>query len=224
VWRKCTRRSSTEAGPTSCFSLQKRTCTVHFGHENILRTRLSGLRVVVLHLARHDLPCLAVPSMRVAAVGTGTVAMPNFVLTRRAAVESGEARGSGTLLALGRPERVPFTERGHGAFTAMARTVPLYESVIVMIDLPGAGAQGRGGGLKSSWVLARSRTRRRSREKSRVHHTGRDGTRATCATTKLCSPSGRPIAECSDERERRSVEVQLLLLLSEMILGRGRSP
>src|SRR5205814_6243933 len=31
VWRKCTRRSSTEAGPTRCFSLQKRTCAVHFG-------------------------------------------------------------------------------------------------------------------------------------------------------------------------------------------------
>ena len=120
-------------------------------------------------------------SVAVHVVGTGTVAMPNFVLTRRAAVESSEARGSGTLLAFGRPERVPFTERGHGAFTAMARTVPLFESVIVMIDLPGAGAQGRGGGLKSSWVLARSRTRRRSREKSRLHHTGRDGRGATLA-------------------------------------------
>src|SRR5260370_6416539 len=109
---------------------------MHFGHENMLKARLGVLRVVVLHLARHDLPCMAVPSMRVTAVGTGTVAMPNFVLTRRAAVESSEARRSGTLLAFGRPERVPFTERGHGAFTAMARTDPLYESVIVMIDLP----------------------------------------------------------------------------------------
>jgi len=49
------------------------------------------LPVVVLHVPGNELPALSVPLVRVTAVGTTTVAVPNLVFVRRTAFEGGEA-------------------------------------------------------------------------------------------------------------------------------------
>src|SRR5882724_10054587 len=55
------------------------------------RSVVARLRAVVLHVSCHELPVLAVPSMRVATVGTSSVAVSKLVVASRTSLEGGEA-------------------------------------------------------------------------------------------------------------------------------------
>ena len=56
----------------------------------------------MLHSSRYDQPSLPIPTMRVTAVRTSTIAMTDLILTSGTSVEGGKARGSGARLTFGR--------------------------------------------------------------------------------------------------------------------------
>ena len=158
----------------------------------------------MLHLARDDLPSLAVPSMCVTAIRSGTVAMPHLVFTWRAAVKSGEARCGDALLALDRTERVAGTERGHGALTGTANATAPRKVVDFMMNLPEAMS---------------SRKRRRAQVELGLGQGSNSASLPREVTRSL--PSCRSIAQCIHEGDRAPLAVQPVLLLQEMTSGRG---